>query len=86
MLNSDVSTFVEVGLLKTICRMIVAIVATSNKIEIITSMMFVPFLFIKTAPKLFFIVAQRLTACVTCAGAGTAKPSSQKNAKACETA
>jgi hypothetical protein len=28
------------------------------------------------------LYAQRLTACVTCAGAGTAKPSSQKNAQA----
>ncbi len=27
-----------------------------------------------------------LTVCVTCAGAGTAKPSDQKNDKACETA
>jgi len=29
---------------------------------------------------------KRPTDCVTCAGAGTAKPSSQKNDKACENA
>ena len=32
-----------------------------------------------------FISSVRLTDCVTCAGAGTAKPSSQKKDKACET-
>ena len=32
------------------------------------------------------VEGMRLTVCVTCAGAGTAKPSSQKNDKACETA
>ena len=44
----------------------------------------------KTISRDFETVAKkrpkRPTVCVTCAGAGTAKPSSQKNDKACETA
>ena len=34
----------------------------------------------------FSFAKNGLTVCVTCAGAGTAKPSNQKNAKVCETA
>ena len=44
----------------------------------------------KTISRDFETVAEkrpkRPTVCVTCAGAGTAKPSSQKNDKACKTA
>ena len=36
--------------------------------------------------KMPIVEGKRLTVCVTCAGAGTAKPSSQKKAKACENA